>query len=136
MKDAAKRLIHERWSLIPILTLGLSCVAHPAAAGALQIEKDAGPNALYRQQSAPIEQRVRDLLSRMTVEEKARQLDLYSGATALVDKHYDDTHATADAAFMPDKAEALLGNLGAGGIHDIYATPSQSDAIQTLGDRP
>jgi beta-glucosidase len=94
------------------------------------MEKETGPTALYQQQSVPIEQRVRDLLSRMTVEEKARQLDLYSGATALVDKHYDETHATADAAFVPDKAEALLGNLGAGGIHDLYATASQSNAIQ------
>ncbi|HET6170502.1 MAG TPA: glycoside hydrolase family 3 N-terminal domain-containing protein, partial [Terracidiphilus sp.] len=130
MNDAAIRLIHERGILIPILTLGLSCAAHPAAISALQMEKETGPTALYQQQSVPIEQRVRDLLSRMTVEEKARQLDLYSGATALVDKHYDETHATADAAFVPDKAEALLGNLGAGGIHDLYATASQSNAIQ------
>jgi beta-glucosidase len=35
----------------------------------------------------PIDQRVADLLGRMTVEEKVRQLDLYSGATALVDRH-------------------------------------------------
>ena len=39
------------------------------------------------------ERRVIDLLSRMTVEEMVRQLDLYSGATALVDKHTDSTHA-------------------------------------------
>jgi hypothetical protein len=35
----------------------------------------------------PIEQRVAELLGRMTVEEKMWQLDLYSGATALVDCH-------------------------------------------------
>ncbi|HEY6491464.1 MAG TPA: glycoside hydrolase family 3 N-terminal domain-containing protein [Terracidiphilus sp.] len=71
-----------------------------------------------------------DLLARMTIEEKARQLDLYSGATALVDKHRDDTHAAADAVFVPEKAQAILGNLGVGGIHDIYATAAQSNAIQ------
>ena len=87
-------------------------------------------DALYKQQSAPIELRVTDLLKRMTLEEKARQLDLYSGATAIVDKHSDDTHATLDAVFVPEKAEALWGNLGVGGIHDLYPTPVQSNAIQ------
>lgn len=37
-------------------------------------------SAPYKQASTPLEQRVQDLLGRMTVEEKARQLDLYSGA--------------------------------------------------------
>ena len=84
----------------------------------------------YRQKNAPVEQRVQDLLGRMTVEEKVRQLDLYSGATALVDKHSDDTHATADAILLPQNAAAVLGILGVGGIHDIYATAAQSNAIQ------
>src|SRR5579863_554118 len=87
-------------------------------------------DALYKQQSAPIELRIADLLKRMTVEEKVRQLDLYSGATALVDKHSDDTHATPDAVFVPEKAEALWGGVGVGGIHDLYPTPVQSNAIQ------
>ncbi len=88
------------------------------------------PQAPYQQAGLPLEQRVNDLLGRMTLEEKARQLDLYSGATALVDKHLDDTHASRDAVFLPDKAEALFGTLGAGGIHDLYPTPEQSNAIQ------
>ncbi len=48
---------------------------------------------IYKQASAPIEERVQDLLGRMTLEEKVRQLDLYSGAAALVDKQSDSTHA-------------------------------------------
>jgi beta-glucosidase len=87
-------------------------------------------DAPYRLKSAPVEQRLQDLLQRMTVEEKVRQLDLYSGATAFVDKHSDDTHATADAIVLPQSAAAVLGSLGAGGIHDIYATAAQSNAIQ------
>jgi beta-glucosidase len=66
----------------------------------------------------------------MTLEEKARQLDLYSGATALVDKHTDSTHAAPDAVFLSEKAQSLWGNLGVGGIHDINATPEQANAIQ------
>lgn len=89
-----------------------------------------GLGAVYRKEGAPIEARVHDLLARMTIEEKVRQLDLYSGASALVDKHRDDTHATADAVFLPEKAQASFGNLGVGGVHDIYATATQSNAIQ------
>ncbi|MGH9587292.1 MAG: hypothetical protein ACRD3F_10100 [Acidobacteriaceae bacterium] len=33
---------------------------------------------LYRQTSAPVEKRVDDLLRRMTLQEKVRQLDMYS----------------------------------------------------------
>ena len=90
----------------------------------------ADPSAAYKRSDVSIDQRTKDLLSRMTLEEKARQLDLYSGATLLVDKHYDDTHATADAVFLPGKAQAEWGDLGVGGIHDLYPTPEQSNAIQ------
>jgi beta-glucosidase len=84
----------------------------------------------YRQSGAPIERRVEDLLGRMTLEEKVRQLDLYSGATAIVDKHTDSTHAAADASFLPDQAQRLWGDLGVSGIHDLNPTPQQANAIQ------
>ncbi len=84
----------------------------------------------YQHPDAPIEQRVSDLLARMTVEEKVRQLDLYFGAQDLVDKRADKTHSAPDAVFLPEKAEQLWGNLGVGGIHDLYPTPQQSNAIQ------
>ena len=51
----------------------------------------------YKEPNLPIERRVGDLLDRMTLQEKARQLDLYSGAKALVDKRCDPTHAAPDA---------------------------------------
>lgn len=87
-------------------------------------------DALYKHRDAPIEQRLDDLLTRMTLEEKVRQLDLYSGAAAIVDKHTDDTHAALDAVFVPEKAQGLFGGLGVGGIHDLNPTPSQYNAIQ------
>jgi len=86
--------------------------------------------APYRQSTLPVEKRLDDLLQRMTLEEKVRQLDLYSGATALVDKHSDETHATPDAVLLPAKAEHLWGSLGVGGIHDLYPTPQQANALQ------
>lgn len=74
--------------------------------------------------------RVDDLLGRMTLAEKVRQLDMYSGATAVMSRHTDKTHAAADAVFLPDKAEALWGGLGVGSIHDLNPTPQQANAIQ------
>ena len=74
----------------------------------------------YKNANLPIGRRVSDLLGRITLEEKVRQLDLYSGAGALVDKRSDSTHATGDAIFLPDKAQILWGSLGVGGIHDLY----------------
>jgi beta-glucosidase len=87
--------------------------------------------ALYKRQDIPIERRVDDLLRRMTVEEKVRQLDMYAGAKALMDTQLKDaTHAAPDAVFLPAKAEALLEELGAGSIHDLYPTPEQANAVQ------
>ncbi len=85
---------------------------------------------LFRNADAPIEARVEDLLGRMTVEEKIRQLDLYAGAKDLVDKQSDETHAAQDAVFVQEKAERLFGDIGVGAIHDLYPTPQQSNAIQ------
>jgi beta-glucosidase len=85
---------------------------------------------LYKQANAPIEARISDLLQRMTLEEKARQLDMYSAARYIVDKHTDDTHAALDAAFLPEKAQSLWGDLGVGSIHDLNPTPEQANAIQ------
>ena len=67
----------------------------------------------------------------MSLAEKVRQLDMYSSATALMDKHSDETHATADAVFLPEKAQALLGELGVGSVHDLNPTPAQANAIQS-----
>jgi beta-glucosidase len=86
--------------------------------------------SIYKQSQAPIEARIDDLVRRMTLAEKIRQLDLYAGAKELVDAHSDDTHAVPTAAFVPAKAQALFGSLGVGGIHDLYPTPAQANAIQ------
>jgi beta-glucosidase len=85
---------------------------------------------VYRQPGEPVERRLDDLMRRMTPAEKVRQLDLYSGAKALVDRQTDETHAAPDAVFLPDRAQALFGDLGVGGIHDLYPTAEQANQIQ------
>lgn len=84
----------------------------------------------YKQANLPIEERVQDLIGRMTLEEKARQLDMYRGAPDLVDKVVDETHAASDAAFQEEKAEKLWGDLGVGSIHDLYPSAVLANEIQ------
>jgi beta-glucosidase len=86
--------------------------------------------APYKQSNLPIEERLRDLVSRMTLEEKARQLDMYAGVPDFVDKATDKTHAAPDATFQPAAAVKLLGNLGAGSIHDLYPRAELANTIQ------
>ena len=97
----------------------------------VRAQASADSKPLYKDANQLIEKRLDDLLSRMNLEEKVRQLDMYSSATALMDKHSDETHATADAVFLPEKAEALLGELGVGSIHDLNPTPAQANVIQS-----
>ncbi len=77
---------------------------------------------LYQRADAPVEERVKDLLGRMTPEEKARQLDMYSGSDDLLEANQkvDHTHAKADATFQTQRAEKVIGSLGVGSIHDTY----------------
>ncbi len=110
-----------------LLTACSVCLTWATTASAHQVADAATP---YKQSEVPVERRVDDLLHRMTLEEKVRQLDLYSGATALVDKHTDDTHAASGAVFLPGRAESLWGTLGVGGIHDLNPTPEQANTIQ------
>jgi len=105
-----------------IYTIAIWPSVHVAAA-----TNNTGP--VYRQPKTPVERRVRDLLDRMTLEEKARQLDLYAGLT-LIDKHADDTHLAPGAQFVPAEATAAFGSLGVGGIHDVYCTPEIYNTTQ------
>ena len=116
---------------IAILVSGLVISFSVTPSLAQQQQPDAGSGALYRQANAPVESRIDDLLNRMTLEEKVRQLDLYAGAKTLVDKRRDSEHAAPGGVFLPEQAQAMLGSLGVGGIHDLYPTPEQSNAIQS-----
>jgi beta-glucosidase len=109
----------------------VSCLCVSATAtDAGRLPAKAQGKALYQDANTPIEQRVQDLLGRMTPAEKARQLDMYAGAKDVMSQHSDDTHAGASASFLPSRAQALWGDLGVGSIHDLHPTPAQANAIQ------
>lgn len=113
------------WSSLSV-SLGMFIIC--GLPGRAQGNTSAGP--VYKNPNAPTEQRVEDLLGRMTLEEKVRQLDLYAGIGVFDGDRNDNTHISPSAAFSPAKAELLWGDLGVGGIHDIYPTGAQSNAIQ------
>jgi beta-glucosidase len=85
-----------------------------------------GPEPLlpYKDSTLPVDRRVEDLLTRMTVPEKIRQLDMYWGkqvARMTGSKggaHTDEGHEAED--WDEAKTTAALGTEGAGSIHDFY----------------
>ncbi|QNI34338.1 glycoside hydrolase family 3 C-terminal domain-containing protein [Alloacidobacterium dinghuense] len=105
----------------------LLLVAGPLSAQTSSVQDSQPP---YKQQNLPTEDRIHDLVSRMTLEEKARQLDMYAGVPDLIDKATDKTHAAPGATFQPAPAEKLLGNLGVGSIHDLYPSAALANSIQ------
>ena len=118
------------WGCV-LLVIFSARAADSSLANAQKAQQQTGAEPAYKQASVPVEQRVRDLLSRMTLARKSATVGHvlrrnHTGRPAL-----DDTHASPDAVFLPDKAAALWGNLGVGSVHDLYPTPVQSNAIQS-----
>ncbi|CAD0003911.1 glycoside hydrolase family 3 N-terminal domain-containing protein [Flavobacterium chungangense] len=73
----------------------------------------------YQDSKMPVEDRVKDLLSRMTLEEKVRQMDMYRGDFF---KDKED--------FAKSKSAEKIGKLGIGAIHDLY--PRSAKMINDL----
>jgi beta-glucosidase len=67
----------------------------------------------YQNAALSIEKRVADLLSRMTVTEKIRQLDMYHGHEVANMKGHEATSYS-------DSAKISIGTEGIGSVHDLY----------------
>ena len=76
---------------------------------------------VYKDPSAPIEKRVQNLLSLMTLEEKAAQLDMLSANDILKDSE----------TFLDDRVVHFFDSMCIGSIHDFYPkTAALSNALQ------
>lgn len=78
----------------------------------------------YKDPKLPVEKRVTDLLSRMTVAEKIRQLDMYWG-------HEVANMQGHEAVSVSDSAKINIGTQGIGSVHDLYPlTAAVTNQIQ------
>ncbi len=86
----------------------------------------------YKNPGLPVGDRVADLLQRMTLEEKGRQLDMFFGCESLLatNQFTIRTHAKPDAVFDPGLAGKNIGTLGVGSIHDLYPRAKLYNAVQ------
>ena len=85
----------------------------------------------YKNSLLSIEKRVEDLLSRMTLEEKAAQLDMTRGveyATKPCENHGCSVEPDTDFDFKKIKSD--FGDRGVGFVHDIYSVPAALNRLQ------
>ena len=79
----------------------------------------------YKDPHLPVDKRVADLLSRMTLEEKIRQLDMYWG------KEVANMGGHEAESWSEEKVVASLGSMGIGSVHDLYPIrPEIANQIQ------
>lgn len=79
----------------------------------------------YRNAQLPVSQRVADLLSRMTLNEKIRQLDMWSGGEVANIVNHDTN------SFSAEKVAEVIDSTGIGSIHDFYPmSASEVNKIQ------
>jgi len=68
----------------------------------------------YKNASLPVDQRVADLLNRMTLQEKILQLDMFWG------KEVTNMTGHEATSYSEEKAIKTLGTTSAGSVHDFY----------------
>lgn len=86
---------------------------------------------IYKDPSRPMPERVEDLLSRMTPEEKAAQTDMVSGAEYATKRStLHGCSVEPDTSYRWDELKAIYQNYGVGVVHDNYSTPRAMNTIQ------
>lgn len=81
--------------------------------------------------SLPIEERVQSLLSLMTLEEKAAQLDMLRGSEYTDRPHPIDQNSIHEQAnYRFEELGKKFGGVGIGFIHDNYGAPDKANQLQ------
>ena len=78
----------------------------------------------YKNASLPVDQRVADLVGRMTTEEKIKQLDMWWG------KEVATMGGHEASAYSEEKTAAAIGKTGIGSVHDLY--PLTADITNSI----
>src|SRR5882724_3024965 len=78
----------------------------------------------YQNPALPVEQRVKDLISRMTMDEKIMQLDMFWG------KEITDMKGHEATSFSEEKTKQVIGTTGIGSVHDLY--PLNSSIVNSI----
>jgi len=92
---------------------------------AFQNKKNVADKLPYQNASLPVDKRVADLISRMTLEEKIMQLDMFWG------KEVTDMKGRHEAAeYSEELATKIIGKTGIGSVHDFY--PVSADISNQL----
>lgn len=85
----------------------------------------------YKNPALTPDERAKDLLSKMTLEEKVAQMDMIRGvelATKVHEAHFCAVDELSD--FQWDKVKESLGNKGIGFVHDVYSVPFVLNKLQ------
>lgn len=115
-----------------LLSASVSVASQPRDLKARTALSPGGAIPPYKNPELPVAERVKDLLGRMTLREKARQLDMYSGSKSfhIFTRGPIRKDSKLSPFFNPKIAEKVLGHLGAGSIHDLYPGPGLYNTIQ------
>lgn len=85
----------------------------------------------YKNKELPVEKRVEDLLSRMTLEEKVAQLDMTRGVEfSTKPSSIHNCCVDEDTDFYFDVIKEKFGDRGIGFVHDTYSTPAVMNKLQ------
>lgn len=86
----------------------------------------------YQNPELPIEERVEDLLARMTLREKIAQTDITRGVLYSAEGSRTPGNCTVEDGDVldMDRFAALVGDRGIGYIHDIYSSPCYKNQFQ------
>jgi beta-glucosidase len=85
----------------------------------------------YKNVNISIEDRIKDLIYKMTIKEKVRQLDQYMGTTFIDKTHpMQFTVMNKEGKILWDKIYKEIGIDGVGCIHDLYGTAEINNKLQ------